>query len=854
MAIDEDLERKVAIKVPTHERCSRRRIQTLFFEAKTLAKLEHPNIVPIYDVDSTDQYPCILVSKYIEGPRLSDVIRRKQLPISQRIELVAQVADALHYAHQRQIIHQDVKPANILLDDNHQPFVADFGLALRTSAEKENQRRGGTPAYMSPEQSNLSDGAIDHRSDIFSLGVVLYELLTSQRPFLEPCWNNDRDGVAPEEPLRPSSIDSSIPTRIDRVCLKSVKRLPDDRYRTAKEFADELRGCLTGSGRPWFRPSILHILTIAVALTLLVGGPAAFSIGDLQRSAPPLPLTPNSRSPQSFVSDLVDRLEKVDPESVGTVVDMLASNPVESRHELSERFSPVSRDPAMLRIASAMGMLGVPPVDYLVSNAATAAADECPSILHALKPEMDAATQLIRERLDEQHLPVSERARFACLALYLGDTTPVRNTFTHSDDTLRTALIGELGAWQADYEFLTELAESEESSVLSTLCRGFFQLDLRAIGPDDRRLLTQFVDQCRQHVEPEVQKSATLTLRRWNLPVPNDVPIDLPTQGNSLGMTMIGLPEGRLQIPTRYLRAVKADDPNGTVDESGRLWIPPFQIADREVTLGDFRSFLRDRDYPSEDKPQGWRDPGYPDSYPAIGVNWIDAVMFCNWLSQAEGLTPAYIPNQSGTHLIANQWGNVELNLWNWDAGRNGYRLPMEAEWEYACRAGAKTQFCFGDDPSQLVDYGHYGDNSNGFEPVKTRLPNQWGIYDMHGSAWELCHDWVDYDWVAGHGEPPDCFRIHPRAPVFGRNAVARGGSMQNIAMHCTSDLRMACGPQLRFESIGFRVVRNVLPFHPLYRFPSQDPHYEERLRVIREHLHDSTPTGKVGLLPTRDN
>jgi serine/threonine protein kinase/predicted ATPase len=243
---DTQLDRPVAIKVLYAESGRAQADKENFLqEARRLARLRHPGIVTVHDV-GVHEGRVYIVSDYLDGPDLGQWLRDNRPPWPEATRIAAAVADALAHAHTRLIVHRDVKPANILVTTGSEPVLVDFGLALdeTRAGSREKGIVSGTPWYMSPEQATGTAHRIDGRTDIYSLGVVLYEMLTGRVPFRATNFSELSRQVRDDEPQPPRQLVGNIPAELERICLKTMAKRLADRYTTAGDFAEDLRRVL----------------------------------------------------------------------------------------------------------------------------------------------------------------------------------------------------------------------------------------------------------------------------------------------------------------------------------------------------------------------------------------------------------------------------------------------------------------------------------------------------------------------------------------------------------------------------------------------------------------------------------
>ncbi len=368
------------------------------------------------------------------------------------------------------------------------------------------------------------------------------------------------------------------------------------------------------------------------------------------------------------------------------------------------------------------------------------------------------------------------------------------------DPVQRTIFIDELPAWHGDVTRLATYCQARSDAALrSGLCLAVGGIPSGQLTDAERNawkpVLTQWYETASDGV---THSAAGWALRQWGIAAPAPSSTNQPSEGrqwlvNSLGMTLLKINPGEF---------VRKDETPGAKEQTVQL-TRAFFLSDREISVGQFQQFISDAKYPDAEKPEKW--PGVdaeisptPD-HPVQMVNWYDAVLFCNWLSRKEGRTACYERTGKREKSRNNQYQEVEHDQWRLVPSGTSYRLPTEAEWEYACRAGTTTGFASGSDEEMLRKYAVF--QASRTASGGSKLPNGWGLFDMHGNVWEWCWDgYANYDTKSPAVDPMGAAGVPDR--------VIRGGCWYYAAVGARASSRSWNSPGHRIIYLGFRVAR----------------------------------------------
>jgi len=749
--------RVVVLKVMLNGKFASRRYRMRFErEAQAVARLKHPGIVSVYEYGEVNGQPYFTM-EYVDGCSIKDYALRHNLDKRHICDLVAKTCRAVAYAHQRGVIHRDIKPNNILVDGEGNPRLLDFGLARLAGDYMDEQPQMteagevmGTPSYMSPEQTLGRPEELDMRTDVYSLGVLLYELLTDTLPYRT-------DRTRPLEslriireyvPKRPSAVTSKIDGDLDCIVMKCLEKERDLRYQSAVELSEDIGRYLRGQpveARPsttfyhfrkllWrHRGLVFPILGLILALMAVTG----IFVWKLSRAEKQARLsaqeantaTTLARQKQdklvSFIMDLQTVRRKVE--------SLMADGKWEDAHRIAA-FAEEQLPPEA-------GLTGL--AVEVRASIATATADEGKTVASLIA---ETRFQDARDRIQRLR-ELAQRLQLSALA---GQTNEAAKGFDEA-------------CWQSLLSYVQQNRRSARA-----LNRFLLECPANPHEEEARQLLDKLISGVRSLQWPLDPSEATQNqkITAEALELPNEYLLELP---GATKMKFVLVPAGEFLMGC----AGQGDGSNADQQPEHPVRIrDPFYMAATEVTREQFEAVTGRAPPSSGGDGRGGQAGNTP-----TAASWDEARDFC-------------------------------MKVTNRNKDRLPIRLPTEAEWEYACRAGAQGLYSHGDDAGlqELPNRAWYSSDSQGrAHPVAQKKPNSWGLYDMHGNMQEWCQDWYDARYYLT--SPLE----DPKGPKTGTLRVLRGGSWMDGPEGTRSATRKAALPDSLQPTYGFRVCFDVL-------------------------------------------
>ena len=841
-----DTEVKRAIKIiPGIVSRNKQELIKLKQEVRIASRLRHPNIIDVYGLEEWNNNYYI-VMEYVDGPNLTEFLTQKggRLPVGNVIELLEPIADAIDFAHTCDpiVIHQDLKPGNLIYDKNEESFkISDFAIAKEientvTSLLTVKMGSPESPRYKPYEQ--LIGKKPTPEIDIYSLGILIYEMLNGEPPFL------NGDILLQHEKIEPQPI-KGLPEETMAVLKKGLAKEPGSRFSTATEFISSLREpnpicpeCGQSGSIERFtcreckRENLckeheyedqlcekcfdkkLVICDVCSDIILIddtfqcekcsriVCHKHASELDQICESC----INKNKEreaTKQGALAEYKNEPEQVEPVSVKSKKTNLKGQLLEIiegiKNDSIKKFILFSSLAVVIIIIAGILL-------YNTNHSEIKAEKQALSLSDTLKSSRDSKDF---STYSSGNLPIGGFEFYLCNQLSgISDTVYTRKDQQESRIETLLSIANKYLALQQFLEpdknnavyYFKQVLQIDSNNVAAQQGLDSIVNKLSLMGDrkrdqeawedainyyqkaqqisDSNHVFTDKIDYCRQNLANIENKM-------------------LPVKGGSFTMGDIwNFSEGRWDKDEHPVHTVTLDN---------------FQISQYEITHAEFIKFLNDKNISSTGAINNYKIIDMDDedcaikfqdslfyfagndiinniNSPVVEVTWFGAIEYCNWLSRKNNLIPCY--SREGNRIIC-----------DWE--QRGFRLPTEAEWEYAARSQGmeSNQWSGSNSEEMLAGFCWYAYNSKGRpHKVGTREPNPLGLYDMSGNVYEWC-----WDWYGGYSNTK---QNNPTGPMTGSSRILRGGSWNNGAYSCRTANRHNSEPDISHAHIGFRIAK----------------------------------------------
>ncbi|MCZ7647796.1 MAG: SUMF1/EgtB/PvdO family nonheme iron enzyme [Planctomycetota bacterium] len=772
------IDREIALKMIKAKLANNADIQAVFLaEAAVTGDLEHPNIIPIYDLGVTADGGLFYAMKQAKGVSWKNVLGQKTL--QENVETLLKVADAVGFAHSRGIIHRDLKPENIMLGEFGEVLVMDWGLAAcikdggKIGRLTKDNAAGGTPAYMAPEMATGKVELIGYRSDVHLLGAILYEIVTGVRPHGGKDMMDLLFNIATNK-IQPSDKKGEL---VD-IAMKAMEAKPEDRYPNVKAFQTAIRDTqkhfesIAMSDKAHARmEKAVQTRTYEDFAQALFGFEEALQMWPANRAAKQGALDTRLYYAKAAVAkedlDLAESLIEPAKDQYGTFLTEIRAK---MRSRAARRFRLRALTYASAALV-AIFLIGVTIAYFSVSAAKKETELALLDVRKAKEAEtkqretaelakQDAETQRDVAKAEKEKAEAQERLAIA--AKKDADQQRVR-----AEEALSSLAKEQENLKQANTELDKRFKEVQEAQ----------KKEREAYAArEEARLREEEARREREKAQAELEKTGMLLTAQaeWifdaakakaqqeeaaaKLGKPVDLTIDL---SETVKLPMKLLPPGI------FVMGSPAKEASRTAEEYlHRVELTePLYLGAREITRAEWEAVT-----------------GKPAPPLAASFDEPDAAVSNVTYGEVIGELLPKLNAKAPEGWI--------------------FRLPTEAEWEWACRGGRNEAFFVGDDLEELNKVAWFRFTSRGApHPVAKLAPNHWGLFDMHGNVSEMCADNYDAGYYLASAKQA------PLNQSDSKFRVVRGGSWVNLPQHCRSAYRSYAYPDNRYDHLGVRVA-----------------------------------------------